>query len=83
MDTRTFIIYESPLRLVKTLQQLAEICGNEREASVSREISKLHDTTHRGTLKELVEYFTVNNPRGEIVIVVSGYNGKPEKTTSK
>jgi 16S rRNA (cytidine1402-2'-O)-methyltransferase len=79
IEPRTFIIYESPLRLVKTLQQLAETCGDEREASVSREISKLYDTTHRGTLKELVEYFTANNPRGEIVIVVSGYNGKPEK----
>ena len=61
------------------MQQLAETCGDEREASVSREISKLYDTTHRGTLKELIEYFTANNPRGEIVIVVSGYNGKPEK----
>ncbi len=79
IETRTFIIYESPLRLVKTLQQLAEVCGNEREASVSREISKIHDTTHRGTLKELAEYFIVNNPRGEVVIVVSGYNGKSEK----
>ena len=79
VEPRTFIIYESPLRLVKTLQQLAEACGNEREASVSREISKLYDTTHRGTLKELIEYFTANNPRGEIVIVVSGYNDKPEK----
>lgn len=79
IEPRTFIIYESPLRLVKTLQQLAETCGDEREASVSREISKLYDTTHRGTLKDLVEYFTANNPRGEIVIVVSGYNGKPEK----
>lgn len=79
VEPRTFIIYESPLRLVKTLQQLAEACGNEREASVSREISKLYDTTHRGTLKDLIEYFTANNPRGEIVIVVSGYNDKPEK----
>lgn len=79
VEPRTFIIYESPLRLVKTLQQLAEVCGEEREASVSREISKLYDTTHRGTLKKLVEYFSINNPRGEIVIVVSGSNAKPEK----
>lgn len=79
IEPRTFIIYESPLRLVKTLQQLAEVCGNEREASVSREISKLYDTTHRGTLKELIEYFSINNPRGEIVIVISGCNAKPEK----
>lgn len=71
-DERTFIIYESPLRLLKTLKELADVCGPEREASVSREISKLHNTTHNGTLAELVEYFTVNNPRGEIVVVVSG-----------
>lgn len=71
-DERTFIIYESPLRLLKTLKELAEVCGTERDASVSREISKLHNTTHNGTLGELVDYFTANNPRGEIVIVVSG-----------
>ncbi len=71
-EPRTFIIYESPLRLARTLKELAQHCGNEREASVSREISKLHDTTHRGTLGELSEYFAQNNPRGEIVIVVSG-----------
>ena len=83
IEPRTFIIYESPVRLVKTLQQLAEACGNDREASVSREISKLHDTTHRGTLGQLVEYFTANNPRGEIVIVVSGYREKAEKPQHK
>lgn len=68
----TSIIYESPLRLVKTLTQLAEVCGEGREASVSREISKLHEQTVRGTLAELISYFTENNPRGEIVIVLSG-----------
>ncbi len=71
-DERTFIIYESPLRLVKTLRDLAEVCGPERAASVSREISKLHNSTHNATLGELVDYFAENNPRGEIVIVVSG-----------
>lgn len=71
-DERTFVLYESPLRLVKTLEQLMEYCGPKREASVSREISKLHDTTHRGTLKELFDYFSANQPRGEIVIVVCG-----------
>lgn len=73
-DPRTFIIYESPLRLVKTLAQLAEFCGKDRPASVSREISKLHETTVRGSLGELSDYFTVNQPRGEIVIVVGGKN---------
>lgn len=71
-EERTSIIYESPLRLVKTLEQLAEICGNEREASVSREISKIHETTVRGTLIELIDYFKLNNPKGEIVIILRG-----------
>lgn len=82
MDSRTTIIYESPLRLVKTLTQLSEVCGAEREASVSREISKLHETTVRGTLKFLIEYFSENNPKGEIVIVVSGKE-KSEKSAHK
>ncbi len=68
----TMIFYESPLRLLKTLQQFAQVFGNDREASVVREISKLHNTTHNGTLGELVEYFTSTAPRGEIVIVVAG-----------
>lgn len=71
-EPRTMILYESPMRLLKTLQQLVEYFGGEREASVSREISKVHNTTHNGTLTELVEYFTSNAPRGEIVIVVEG-----------
>lgn len=68
----TFIIYESPLRVAKTLGQLAEVCGPDRPAAVCREISKLHDTTHRGTLAELQNHFEANNARGEIVIIVSG-----------
>ena len=68
----TMVFYESPLRLLKTLQQFAETFGADREASVVREISKMHNTTHNGTLGELVEYFTANAPRGEIVVVVAG-----------
>lgn len=79
-ETRTFIIYESPVRLLKTLEQLAEFCGKERAASVSREISKLHNTTHNGSLKELINYFSVNQPRGEIVVIVSG---EPEQKEVK
>ena len=78
-DSRTFIIYESPVRLLKTLQQLSEVCGPEREASVSREISKIHNTTHNGTLAQLIEYFTVNIPRGEIVIIVAGLKDESVK----
>lgn len=78
-DERTFIIYESPLRLVKTLRDLAEVCGDDRDASVSREISKLHNTTHNATLGELADYFSQNNPKGEIVIVVSGNRSAREE----
>ncbi|MCM1450013.1 MAG: 16S rRNA (cytidine(1402)-2'-O)-methyltransferase [Clostridiales bacterium] len=71
-DPRTFIIYESPLRLVKTLEQLALACGGDRQASVSREISKIHNQTINATLEQLIVHFKENNPRGEIVIVVAG-----------
>ncbi|MDE6278665.1 MAG: 16S rRNA (cytidine(1402)-2'-O)-methyltransferase [Paramuribaculum sp.] len=77
-EQRTTIIYESPLRLVKTLEQLAEACGADRPAAVSREISKLHDETVRGTLAELIAHFTANNPRGEIVIVLGGGQDAPK-----
>jgi len=68
----TMVFYESPVRLLKTLQQFVETFGPDREASVVREISKLHNTTHNGTLAELVEHFTASAPRGEIVIIVAG-----------
>ena len=71
-EPRTLIFYESPFRLVKTLGQLAEVFGPDRPASVSREISKLHDTTHRGSLRELFDYFSANPPKGEIVLIVRG-----------
>ena len=72
VEHRTMIFYESPYRLAKTLGQFAEAFGGERRASVSREISKMHDTTVRGTLQELFTFFTANEPKGEIVIVVAG-----------
>lgn len=71
-DDRTVVIYESPKRLPRTLRQLAESFGDDREACVCREISKLHETYHRGTLGELVKYFETNQPKGEIVIVIEG-----------
>jgi 16S rRNA (cytidine1402-2'-O)-methyltransferase len=70
----TFIIYESPYRISKTLNQLTEFCGPERLASVSREISKIYEQTIRGSLQELNAYFEMNEPRGEFVIVISGTN---------
>ena len=71
-ETRTMVFYESPYRLLKTLTQFAEAFGTERQASVSREISKVHEETVHGTLAELVKHFTENEPRGEIVICVAG-----------
>lgn len=71
-ETRTMIFYESPFRLVKTLEQLAEVCGAERKASVSREISKMHEENKTGTLAELAQYFGSKTVKGEIVIVVDG-----------
>lgn len=71
-ESRTMIFYESPYRVVKTLTQLADNMGDDRVASVSREISKLYAETVRGTLGELVIHFTENEPRGEFVIVVAG-----------
>ncbi len=71
-ESRTMIFYESPYRVVKTLSQLAENMGDDRAASVSREISKLYAETVRGTLGELIFYFGENEPRGEFVIVVAG-----------
>ena len=71
-QTHTMIIYESPFRLVKTLEQLAEVMGGERRASVSREISKLHEDTQRGTLAELAAHYKQTPPKGEIVLIVEG-----------
>ncbi|MDD2278296.1 MAG: 16S rRNA (cytidine(1402)-2'-O)-methyltransferase [Bacteroidales bacterium] len=73
-EERTIVFYESPFRLVKLLEQLAEHLGAERKASVSREISKLHEETVRGTLPELIEHFTKQGVKGEIVVVVEGLN---------
>ncbi|PKO98630.1 MAG: 16S rRNA (cytidine(1402)-2'-O)-methyltransferase [Bacteroidetes bacterium HGW-Bacteroidetes-8] len=73
-ESRTIVFYESPYRLVKTLTQLSEFFGPEREAAVSREISKMYEENRRGTLIELVEWYTKREPKGEIVIVVSGKN---------
>lgn len=68
----TFVLYESPFRVLKTLEQLCEVIGEDRPASVSRELTKKFEETRRGTLKELKSYFTENKPKGEFVIVVKG-----------
>ncbi|MCF0189696.1 MAG: 16S rRNA (cytidine(1402)-2'-O)-methyltransferase [Marinilabiliaceae bacterium] len=78
-EKRTFILYESPFRLVKTLQQLGEYLGVDRRASVSREISKVYEETVRGTLEELASHFAEVPPKGEIVMVVEGNRTKTAK----
>ncbi|MBB3187769.1 16S rRNA (cytidine(1402)-2'-O)-methyltransferase [Microbacter margulisiae] len=71
-ETHTMIFYESPFRLIKTLQQLGEVLGAERKASVSRELTKIYEETVRGTLPELVTHFEAHPPKGEIVLIVAG-----------
>ena len=71
-EERTIIFYESPYRLVKTLMQFVEFFGADRQVSVSREISKVHEETVRGTLEEVIQHFSEHEPKGEIVIVLAG-----------
>ncbi len=71
-EPRTMIFYESPYRLVKTLEQFCEYFGPDRPCSVAREISKLHEEHRRGTLEEVASWFREHEPKGEIVIVVGG-----------
>ena len=71
-EQRTMIIYESPHRLVKSLEQFAEFFGSERQISVAREISKKFEENVRGTISEVLNHFTEKEPKGEIVIIVEG-----------
>jgi 16S rRNA (cytidine1402-2'-O)-methyltransferase len=84
-ETRTTVIYESPYRLLKTLEQLTEVCGRERQVSVSREISKKFEETVRGALPEVIEHFKANEPKGEFVIVLESEfeNKQAKKHTDK
>lgn len=74
IEERTMIFYESPVRLNKTLKDFIEYFGAERKCSVSRELTKMFEETKRGTLQEVLEYFTLKTVKGEIVIVVGGCN---------
>ena len=80
-EQRTMIFYESPYRLVKTLQQFSEVFGEDRQVSVCREISKVHEESVRGTLAEVIAHFTEKEPKGEIVVVVAGAAPKKENKT--
>lgn len=75
-EERTMIFYESPFRLVKTLQQFAEVYGADRQVSVCREISKVFEESVRGSLEEVIAHFQAKEPKGEIVIVLEGKNEK-------
>lgn len=79
-EERTIILYESPFRVVKCLEQLAEVMGRDREVAVSREITKMFEQSVRGTLGEVAEHFRQHAPKGEFVIVVAGL---PSKRSAK
>ena len=78
-EPRTMVFYESPYRLVKALEQMAEAFGGDRECSVAREISKIHEEHCRGTLSEVAQHYRENEPKGEIVIIVAGYKAASKK----
>ena len=80
----TTILYESPFRLVKTLEQLAEAAGQERRVSVARELTKIHEENVRGTLEEVIKYLKEKEVKGEIVIILEGRNGSnPSELTTE
>lgn len=81
-EPRTMVFYESPHRLLKSLIQMAELFGGEREASVSRELTKLHEETIRGALSDMIEHFTKKPPKGEIVLLVRGKSKKNKNQDS-
>lgn len=74
----TIVLYESPFRLVKLLEELATFMGNERKACVSRELTKMYEENRRGSLSELLEHYKKYAPKGEIVVIVGGNSGKEE-----
>ena len=71
-ETRTMIFYESPYRLVKALDEMSSVFGSDREACVSRELTKIFEENRRGTIGEIAEFYRQNPPRGETVIIVAG-----------
>ena len=75
-ETRTMIFYVSPHKLIKTLEEFTQLFGAERKASISRELTKIHEQTLRGTLAELLAHFQSQNPKGEFVLILSGKDTK-------
>ena len=81
-ETRTMIIYESPRRIVKTLEQLATFFGEDRKMSACREISKIHEESVRGTIAEVLAHFKETEPKGEFVLIIGGCDKKHGKTSA-
>ena len=73
-ETKTIVLYESPHRILKTLAQCAQVMGPDRQASISRELTKAYEETVRGTLEELEAHFTAYTPKGEFVLIIQGKN---------
>ena len=82
-ETRTMVFYESPYRVIKTLEQFALVFGEERHVCVSREISKVHEQHVRGTIAEVIQHFSEHEPKGEFVIVLEGVNDAGNQTREK
>lgn len=82
-ENRTMVFYESPYRLIKTLTQFGEFFGEDRNACVCRELSKMYEEIKRETLKDLIQYYSANTPKGEIVIVVEGSREDKKKERLK
>ena len=82
-EARTVIVYEAPHRLVRTLEDLAAVCGKDRMASVARELTKMHQDVQRGTLDSLHQHFFDIPPKGEFVIVVGPSSAEPSVRTDE
>lgn len=80
---QTFVMYESPFRIVKCLEELAEFCGADRQVSVSRELTKMFEETVRGTVAEALAHFQKKDPKGEFVVVVAGKPAEKNKRTQR
>lgn len=80
LEEKTFILYESPFRLIKLLEELKEFLGKDRRVSVSRELSKMFEENKQGTTEELIKYFSAKTVKGEIVVVVEGFSSKQSKS---
>ncbi|MCK5029273.1 MAG: 16S rRNA (cytidine(1402)-2'-O)-methyltransferase [Bacteroidales bacterium] len=82
-EQKTMVFYESPYRLLKTLEQFTEFFGKDRRASISRELTKIHEENIRGTLTEIIEYYKKSTLKGEIVIIVEGLTSFSRSTKSE